>query len=225
MNEFLFFVHLGLVFTFTLFALRLGKEALIAWIVLQSILANLFVLKQISLFSLQASCTDVFVLGAMLGLNLLQEYFGKLCAKRTILFSFSGMFVFVILSKIHLLYQATLHDHSQIHYEAIFSSTPRLFTASLVCFFCTQQFDVRFFAWMKRRFSNVPLGYRTVSSLLLSQVLDTVLFSFLGLYGLVSNLWSLILFSFTIKALLSFCTMPFTIISKKIVITTPPYPK
>jgi len=215
MNELIFFLHLILIFSFTIGALRLGKEALIAWIVLQSVLANLFVLKQVSLFSLQATCTDVFILGIMLGLNLLQEYFGTSLAKRTTFLSFGAMLVFVALSKIHLIYAPAGSDWAHNSYHGILSHSPRILFASLATFFIVQQFDVRFFAQLRKRFQNLHLVYRTSISIILSQALDTVLFSFLGLYGLTDHLLSLIFVSFTIKVIIAICAAPFTAFSKK----------
>ena len=76
MNEFVFFLHIFVVATFALGACRLGKEMLVAWIGLQAVLANLFVLKQMKLFWLDVTCSDVYAVGAFLSLNLLQEYYG-----------------------------------------------------------------------------------------------------------------------------------------------------
>ena len=47
-NEILFLVHMLLVATFVVGALRLGKEALVGVIGLLAVVANLFVIKQIS---------------------------------------------------------------------------------------------------------------------------------------------------------------------------------
>ena len=50
MNESLFILHVILVMAFGFGALRMGKAALTAWIALQAVLANLFVIKQIEFF-------------------------------------------------------------------------------------------------------------------------------------------------------------------------------
>lgn len=221
MNELLFFLHLTVIFATTTLALRLGKEALVSWIVLLSVLANLLVLKQTSLFGMQATCTDVYVLGIMLGLNLLQEYHGISIAKKTTFLSFGAMLIFVALSKMHLLYHPAASDWTHASYEAILSHSPRILFASLATFFLVQQLDVRFFAYLAKRFSRLNLVYRTTICCITSQAIDTVLFSFLGLYGLTDNLLSLILVSFTIKALIALCSTPFTAFSKKFLPVNP----
>jgi queuosine precursor transporter len=205
-----------LIFSFTIGALRLGKEALIAWIALQSVLANLFVFKQTTLFSFQATCSDVFILGVMLGLNLLQEYFGVFYARRAMFLSFSAMMSFVVLAKMHLFYQAHPSDWSQDSYDRILSHSPRVLVASLVTFFLVQQFDVRFYGWLRRKFHGLHLAWRTTLSIILAQGIDTVLFTMLGLSGVVDNLFSIILMSFFIKVVIAICSAPFTMLSKKL---------
>ncbi len=216
-NELLFFIHLFLIFALTLGALRLGKEALIAWIALQSILANLFVLKQITFFSFQAVCSDVFMLGVVLSLNLLQEYFGQSSAKRAIFISFLSMLSFVLLAKVHLLYTPAGCDWSQSSYDVILSQSPRMLFASLITFFLVQQFDVRFYGWLRRHFPNLNLTWRAMTSIILTQAVDTILFSFLGLYGVVDHILSIIVVCFIIKVVIAISASPVTILSKKIV--------
>lgn len=216
MNELLFFLHLSLIFLCTLVALRIGKEALIGWIMLSSMLANLFVLKQITLFSFQATCTDAFILGLMLGLNLLQEYYGAATAKRTTYYSFGAMALFILLSKIHLFYAPAASDWADPSYAAILASSPRIVFASLATFFLVQQFDVRLFALLKKHFSKMRLVFRATFCLLISQAIDTALFTFLGLYGLVDQIISVLLVSFTIKAIIALCSAPFTALTKKL---------
>ena len=63
MNELIFLFHILLVLSFVLGALRLGKNALLSLLALQAILANLFVVKQISLFGFAVTCSDVFAIG------------------------------------------------------------------------------------------------------------------------------------------------------------------
>ena len=82
MNECIFLLHVALVIGFALGALRLGKEALTAWVALQAVLANLFVIKQMTFLGFTVTCSDVFAIGSIAGLNLVQEFFGKESARK-----------------------------------------------------------------------------------------------------------------------------------------------
>jgi queuosine precursor transporter len=170
-------------------AYRLGKEALVTLAVLLSILANLFVIQQIELVGWNATSSDAFAVGALFSLNLLQKLYGKEVAKKGLWISFFAMLFFVAVSHIHLLYLPSLADTSRAHFDVVLSPTPRLLLASLATFFVVQWFDLYLFALLKRQ----------TATLLISQALDTLLFSFLGLYGLVAELGQIMCVSYVIK--------------------------
>jgi len=207
-----FLSHILVVIAFVLVSLRLGKSALISVIALQGVLANLFVVKQMSLFGFAVTCSDVFAIGCILSLNLLQEYFGKEAAKQATRVSLIALLFFAFASQIHLLYAPTPFDHTQTAFSTIFSASPRLIFASIFTFYLVQKFDVRFFGFLKGR-----LPIRIAISLVMSQLLDTVLFSFLGLYGFVESIFDIILVSFLIKCLIIAVSSPFVAFSKRFV--------
>lgn len=216
MNEALFFLHLLLVFAFGCIALRLGKMALGAWVAIQAVCANLFVVKQIFFFGFEVTCADVFAIGSVLGLNLLQEYFGKESAKQALWVTFFSMLFFAAMARVHLIYIPSSADTTQEAFRSVLSSTPRLFIASLGVFFITQQLDIRVFQLLKQKMTRVPFAWRCALSTTLSQLSDTVLFSLFGLWGLVASLTDIILVSFLIKLILISCMTPLIALTKKI---------
>ncbi len=199
MNEALFFLHILIVLGFGFAALRLGPAVLTAWIVLQAIMANLFVIKQVCFLGFHVTCGDVFAIGSIFGINLLREYYPKEKAKQALWACFFAMLFFVVMAKVHLLYRPSSFDTTHSAFETILSASPRLLLASLAVFFVTQQIDLRLFTYLKRRFSSSPLTLRNGISVVMAQFLDTTLFSFLGLWGIVSHLFDIILVSFLIK--------------------------
>lgn len=211
MNEILFFLHLVIAALFLYPFMKMGKEGLMCWICLQPILANLFVLKQIHLFGLTVTCSDVYAVSCALGLNMLQEYYGKDVAKKAVWCSFMLLIFFVVMAQMHLVYTASEQDYTQSAYTQILSSTPRLVAASIVSFLVVQWFDVQFYGFLKARAKKLTLFGRNITSLAVSQFFDTVLFTILGLWGLVSELFDVFLVSFIIKltiaVLLSLSTM------------------
>lgn len=212
MNEALFLSHILIVIAFTLAALRLGKGALVALMALEGVLANLFVVKQMPLFGFAVTCSDVFAIGGILSLNLLQEYFGKDSAKQAVRISLLSLLFFACMAQIHLTYIPTSLDTTHTAFATIFSSSTRILFASLATFYLVQQIDVRLFPLLKGK-----LPIRIAISLLLSQLLDTLLFTFLGLYGLVESVFDVILLSFSLKCLIIAASAPFTALSKKMV--------
>lgn len=199
MNELIFLLQIILLVGFTLGALKLGKEALTSWVCIQALIANLFVLKQITLFGLHVTASDAFVIGSLLGLNLLQEYFSREYAQKATWICFFSMLFFALIAKLHLFYLPNQFDGSQEAFFTLLSPSTRLFTASLSVFFIVQQIDIRFFVFLKKKLPNLSFAARAALALTVSQFLDTLLFSFAGLYGIVASLTDIILFSFAIK--------------------------
>jgi queuosine precursor transporter len=195
MNILIFILQTAVVIGAVFWALRMGKEALVSLSVLLCVLANFFVLKQISLLGWNVTCSDAFAIGNIFGLNLLQQAHGKEAAQRTIWISFFGMLVFTLLSQIHLFFIPNSFDTSQEHYASLLGYAPRLLGASILTFFVVQQIDVRLYA----RLSSPSWKNRMVVTLLISQALDTILFSFLGLYGVVQEIGSVIVVSYLVK--------------------------
>ncbi len=217
MNESLFLLHLCIVFAFTLGALKMGKQMLFAWTCTQALFANLFVLKQMKCFSLSITCSDVYAVGGMLGLNLMQEYYGSESTKKAARGCFYLLIFFAVMAKIHLLYNPSSADVAHGAYQAILACAPRLLFASLTSFFLVQQIDMRLFGWLKSRYPKAPLSLRNSSSLMASQLLDTIFFSILGLHGMVESTLDIIIVSFVIKAVVIVSSLSVTTLSKKII--------
>jgi uncharacterized integral membrane protein (TIGR00697 family) len=180
---------------------RFGQVAIAAFVILEAVLANLFVLKQISLFTLSVTASDSFIIGSMLGLALYQELFGKEESKKLALITFGSLFFVTLVSLLHIWLKPHIADQSQVHYNYILSGTPRIVLSSLSAFFISSRTDVLLFSFLRKNFTSWSFRKRTLISTLATQALDTFAFSFLALYGIVENLFHIIIFSFFIKAL------------------------
>lgn len=215
MNLILFLAHSLLVVFAVLASLRMGRTALISLIALLAVLANLFVVKQMNLCGLTVTCSDVFAIGGILGLNLLQEHFGKEEAKKAVRISFFALLFFGCMSWIHLAYLPSESDETHGAFSLIFSSTPRIIAASFTAYYLVQKWDISFFQWLQNRFNGKRLGIRLWISLLISQAMDTLLFSFAGLYGIVESVVDIMLVSFAVKCLIIALGVPIASFSKK----------
>jgi len=191
-NELIFLIHIILIAGFCLAALAIGPNALVAAISMQGVLSNLFVTKQITLLWLSATCSDAFVVGSILGLNLLQEFYGKAITKKAIAVSFFTVLSYLILSQIHLLYTPNQFDTMQPHFLQILHLMPRITIASVLVYLVAQTFDAMLFGFLKRDFNDKIPAIRSAVSMICSQFVDTVLFSFLALYGVVDSVWNVI---------------------------------
>jgi len=216
MNELIFIAHTVIIALFSLGALALGPGAIVAFVCAQCILANLFVVKQITLFGLTATCADAFTVGATIGLNLLQEYFGKKIAKKTILINFLMLIFYAIVSQIHLIYIPHTADNMHLHFMPLLNLMPRIVIASFSVYLISQMADYYLYGFLKKMFHDEYIIIRNYASIALCQFLDTVLFSFLGLYGIIDNIGEVIIISYVIKLASIIIATPFVGMSRKI---------
>lgn len=207
--------HIAVICSLTLLCLRLGREFLIPWLALLALTMNLFVIKQITLLGLEITCSDALAIGYLLGLSLVQEYYGAKLARKIVWISFFISACFLLLSQIHLAYLPNAYDQYHNHFLSILSLQPRLVIASLFTFLIVQMIDITLFAYLRLRWKGRYLTYRTLLVLLASQGIDTTLFSFLGLYGIVHSIGQIILFSICIKVAIIVLSSPFIGLSKK----------
>jgi queuosine precursor transporter len=216
MNELIFIIHTLVIAGFALGSLALGPTALVAFVCIQCMLANLFVIKQITLFGLTATCADAFTVGATIGLNLLQEYFGKDIAKRTIWINFFLLVFYTIASQVHLSYIPHSADIAQQYFMPLLILMPRIVIASFSVYLFTQMTDYYLYGILKKTFQDKYIVFRNYISIAFCQLLDTILFSFLGLYGIIDNIGEVIVISYLIKLASIIVATPFVAFSRTI---------
>lgn len=217
-NELIFLLQTLSMGVFALISLRLGKSALIAFISLCCVLANLFVVKQITLCGLTATASDAFSIGAVLSLNLLQEYYDRQAAQKAIFISFMLLIFYCIVSSLHIMFVPCDIDTMHHHFASILGTMPRIIIASLSVYITVQYIDAWLYGSLKRLTAGNHLLIRNILSLVICQLLDTVLFSFIGLYGILENITEIIIVSYIIKLAAIALSAPFIVLSKKIVI-------
>ena len=192
---------------------------------IMTVLANLFVLKQITLFGFTATASDALAVGITLGLNLLQEYYTKSTAIKAIWIGFYTALFYAIMSLLHLAYVPAISDTFEPMYNAILTNMPRTVLASLVTFLIVQFTDTQLYALLKKQFNNRFFILRNYSTLAFTQLLDTVLFSFLGLYGIsdnfsdISTIIDIIIISYIIKLIVIFIAVPYVRLAKTLLPT------
>lgn len=180
------FIYGGVVLAYGFFKIR----GLLVFAVLATVLANIEVVLLIKAFSLEQTLGNVLFASTFLITDALSEIRGKRVAQESIKLTIFGSVVFLVASQMWLLY--TLQDssmHSSL--SLIFSQTPRIVIVSLIVFAIASYVDVWLYHWWwklstkiwgeKQRF----LWLRNNASTLLSQLLNTILFSFGAFYGVL----------------------------------------
>lgn len=200
MNELLFAIHILVISLFLIIAAKFGKNSLLIFIVLCALLANLFVVKQLDLFSLSVVAGDVFSVGSIVGIIFLQKRFGKEAAKEAAKLSFFALIFFTVMAKVQIAYLPNSFDFVQKSFETIFSLSWRVIAASIASFWVAQRVAAWTVAWMER----AHFLWGALVAVFFSELVDTLLFSFLALSGVAGSIFSVIIFSFCIKMVTAF---------------------
>lgn len=217
LNEILFLFQIILICLATLGFTILGKEALTGFIGLLFVMANIFVIKEIDLFGWTVTSADIFIIGISFSSNLLQEFWGKIYAQRAVWISFALSMFYLIIGLCIIGYVPSSADTAHASLAFIMKNTSRIIIASFISYLATQFIDIQLYAYLKEKTNGKFFTLRNYFSLCVSQLIDTILFSFLGLWGNVSSISDIIIVSYGVKLLTILFMSPFLILAKKII--------
>lgn len=210
-NFILLLVQIFIISWITLLCLKIGEKAINAWLCVVAIAMNLLILKEIRLCGFHVTAVESLGVSYILGLNLMQEYYGKTSARTHVMIAAICTFGFVILQQLHMVFEPDGFDKTQVHYSAIFDVMPMLTSVSFISFIFIQILDIKFFSWLQQKIGAKKLTLRIIISLMMSQTIDTLVF-----YGLLSfaHIWSnvfhIIIFTLIIKFIVIFLIAPYT---------------
>lgn len=166
-----------------------GESGLIAFTVLTTITANIEVLILVKAFGLEQTLGNVMFASSFLATDILSELYGKERAKKAVNIGIATAITFIVFTQFWFLYKPAAGDTSMEHLQYIFSTTPRMMTASLLVFAIAQKFDV----WAYHKWWNFTeklcgdrrkyLWVRNNGSTMLSQLLNAVLFTAFAFWG------------------------------------------
>ena len=215
-NESLFLAHALVIVTIVMFALKLGKEALITTFCILALLANLLALKQIEFFSWSITCSDAYEIGSFLALAFINKYFGEKLAKKAIWVCFIILLLFSLSSILHLFYKPSQFDSMHKSYADILGHTPRIFASSIFAYFFSQKICLNLQKTFTK-FKKLPNALCISFSIGISQLLDNFMFTYLAFFGILHNLMHIIFMSYAIKLLCLFIMTPFIKFSSKFI--------
>ena len=125
-----------------------GKQGLIAWVAIGTIIANIQVIKTVHIFGISATLGNVMFASIYLATDILNDIYGRKVAKRAVWLGFSSTLVMIIVM------QMSLHfipeDMAQKSLSTIFDLVPRIAVGSIIAYIIGQHVDVFIFSTIKR---------------------------------------------------------------------------
>ena len=218
-NEFLWMIFVVLDLTSAIIIYRFfGKAGLFGLIVMSGIVCNIQVVKLVELFGFTATLGNVLYASIFFATDILSEMYGKKEAKKGVLLGFVTLIVATLWMQIALFFKPSPHDTMDPALKKIFSIMPRITIASIIAYLLSQFHDVWAFHFWKRKTKGKFLWLRNNASTMVSQAIDTVVFTTIAFLGTVntSTFLSIMLTTYFLKWLVALFDTPFLYLARKI---------
>jgi uncharacterized integral membrane protein (TIGR00697 family) len=188
-NESLWLLLLLANFSAILLAYRFfGKLGLYIWIPIATILANIQVMKMVDLLSIGVTLGNITYASSFLVTDILSENYGQKSARKAVFIGFFSLAAAVIIMNLALMFKPNEFDFIQESLRNIFAILPRIALASLVAYGVSQLHDVWAYNFWKNIFPGMKyLWLRNNASTMVSQLIDSVIFTFIAFWGLLPN--------------------------------------
>jgi uncharacterized integral membrane protein (TIGR00697 family) len=216
-NEILWFAFIVVDLLLLLVVYRLwGKSGIYAFIAGSIIVCNIQVLITVELFGLVATLGNVIYAAIFLGTDILNELHGKREARRGVWIGFFMLLWASAAMQVDMLFLPDESDMNMPHLRAIFQLYPRVALASLLAYLLSQHHDVWSFARWRRRTGGRHLWLRNNLSTLVSQFIDSLVFTSVAFVGVFSFpvLKEIFLTTYLLKVIVAALDTPFVYLAR-----------
>lgn len=218
-NEMLFLLCNIVSLSFVLLLYRcLGKVGLFVWIAIATVMVNIEVLKCVTMFGLAMTLGNVLYGSTFLATDILSEQYGGKTARKAVLIGVACSVISTVIFQISLMFVPNEFDFASGAMKTIFSLAPRICISSLLCYYLSNTIDTYLYDFIRRSTGEKALWFRNNGSTLISQAIDSILFTLLAFGGMMptSVLIELALSTYIAKALVAILDTPFMYMAKKI---------
>lgn len=197
---------------------RFGKIGLFAWVPIATILANIQVVMLVRLFALEVTLGNILYAGAYLVTDILAENYGKEEAKKAVYLGFFSMIAMTLIMQLAIHFTPSSAGIELFDgVKGVFALMPRLAIASLSAYLISQKHDIWAYEFWRHRFQGRKyIWIRNNASTMVSQLLDSFLFTVIAFYGVfpLPVLWKVFIGTYLIKFLVAVCDTPFIYIAE-----------
>ena len=194
-----------------------GKQGLLAWVAIGTIIANIQVIKTVEIFGISATLGNVMFASIYLATDILNDIYGRKVAKRAVWLGFSSTLVMIIILQMSLHFIPAPEDTAQNAFHAIFDVVPRIALGSIVAYIIGQHVDVFIFSLIKKLFSSdKTFIIRAYGSTIISSIIDTALFVSIAFIGSLPGMavFEVFITTYVLKLVSTIFNVPFGYIAK-----------
>ncbi|MBQ7264196.1 MAG: queuosine precursor transporter [Synergistaceae bacterium] len=212
MNEIILFAEIVIVFSMVLAAQRIfGRDGLLMWPCMATILANITVVKSVTLFGMETMLGNVLFASTFLATDILTERWGVAEARRSVFLSLFGALLFIVASQVSLWYLPGELDVADGAMRHLFEMDIRVALASVSMLLLANLADVALYGKMREMTGGRAMWLRNNVSTILCNCLENVFFMLLGFYGMydVRQCLEMALSVSVVEAVIGICDTPF----------------
>ena len=220
-NEILLILYFIFLSSITLWAFKLGRGYVFVLIAIYTVLMNIFVLKQFDVFGLAITWGNALYGAIFLWTDLIAEHHGRKEAFKAVFVWFMSMILFVVSTQFFLWFHPNDYDFAHDAMLSLFSLAPRILVWSMLAYIIAQTIDIYLFdkikSWTKWKY----LFLRNNGSTLVSQAIDTFIFTLVWLTTIgtfegviwMDIFWQVFFTTYLIKLIIALIDTPFLYLS------------
>lgn len=219
MNNLLMIIGIIIIFSLLLLTKKFfGKEGLIGWIAIATILAEIGVTKSVNILGLSATLGNIMFASNFLATDILTECYSEKEAKKSLKLGIWFLFIFLIATQGMILFKANELDFANDSLKTIFGIVPRISVASITMLIIANYVDIRLYSYLKRKMNNKYMWLRNNLCTILCNGLENFFFTFIAFAGIytIKDILIISLATTVIETIIAICDTPFLYISKKI---------
>lgn len=219
MNNLLLVLSIVLCFSLLLVVKRVfGKEGIIAWMGVVSILAEIGVCKSVNVLGMSATLGNVLFASNFLATDILTECYGEKYAKKGVWVSIISILGFLLASQVMIAFEPNELDIAQQSMETLLGLVPRICISSVVMFAIANFADIKLYSYLKNKMGDKKMWLRNNICTIVCNGAENFIFTALVFGGTYTLPVILEIGAITtiIELVIALCDTPFLYIAKKI---------
>lgn len=219
MNELIIIGEILFIFSSLLICKKFfGKNGIIAWIPIATILANVITAKNANIIGLSTAIGTVMFASTFLATDILSECYSVADAKKAVRMGLFSDIILIISTQIALAYIPSEFDYAHDAMQTLFSLNLQISIASAVMYFVANMADIYIFNKIKVKTNGRMLWLRNNVSTILCNCLENFGFigiAFAGVYDF-RTIITIAVSTSVIEAIVGVCDTPFLYLAKRI---------
>lgn len=212
---------LGIIVVFSLLLLTkkfFGREGLIGWIAVATILAEIGVTKSVDILGLSATLGNIMFASNFLATDILTECYCEKDAKKSLKLGIWFLLIFLLITQGMILFKPNNLDFAHDSLKTIFGIVPRISIASITMLIIANFVDIKLYSYLKKKMNNKHMWLRNNICTILCNGIENFFFTtiaFIGIYS-IKDIIIISVATTIIETIIAICDTPFLYISKKI---------